>query len=83
MQFACDVLSTQLYKLVRAKAMVGWFVSPWSSPVVVLGVATEVFTSGSDMSTLDGQRVTSHVVRHSYNTRIIQKQASFCDPYKC
>lgn len=58
MQFACDVLSTQLYKLVRAEAMVGLFCI--SSVIsIVRGVATEVFVSGSDMSILDGQRATS------------------------
>ncbi|KHE88619.1 hypothetical protein GE21DRAFT_1322476 [Neurospora crassa] len=46
MQFACDVLSTQLYKLVRAEAMVGLFCI--SSVIsIVRGVATEVFKQAS------------------------------------
>lgn len=77
MQFACDVLSTQLFKLVRAEAMVGWPCISSVFPVIVLGVAAEVFDNRSDMSTLTGQRVTSHVVRRSYNARIIHQKASF------
>ncbi|EGO59333.1 hypothetical protein NEUTE1DRAFT_136396 [Neurospora tetrasperma FGSC 2508] len=46
MQFACDVLSTQLYKPVRAEAMVGLFCI--SSVIsIVRGVATEVFKQAS------------------------------------